>query len=51
MFLRQWDEERDTEDCIPYQLQVLFGLLQLTRRSTITTTVRGLSSSWDGLCD
>lgn len=43
----QWLRDRDGEqaDCIPFQLQVLFGLLQLTRRRSITTTVSGRVAS------
>lgn len=34
-------KDDDREDCIPLQLQLLFGRLQLTDQRSVTTTVRG----------
>ena len=46
LFMWRYDKEQDDEpaDCIPYQLQLLFGQLQMTEQRAISTTVR--SALW-----
>lgn len=41
MWRRDPDKDDEPSDCIPYQLQSLFGHLQLTTRRAVSTTVRG----------
>jgi ubiquitin carboxyl-terminal hydrolase 47 len=45
--LYRWKYEGgDDEDCIPYQLQRLFGVLQLTSRGSVETTALTRSFGW-----
>ena len=37
----------DKKDCIPYQLQTLFGMLQITDRAYVPTKALTKSFGWD----
>jgi ubiquitin carboxyl-terminal hydrolase 47 len=45
----EYDPEKhgETEDCIPYQLQLLFGKLQITDRPYVSTKQLTKSFGWD----